>query len=140
VSAAISFDDLTVGDALPRHEFRVERLDLVRYCGASGDFNAIHWSDTAAAAAGLPDVIAHGMLTMARSCNGVVAWVGDPSAIVEYGVRFVRPVVVPVDGSDTVTVDGTIIEKLDHRRARIELTVTSGDQPVLGRAEVIVQL
>jgi acyl dehydratase len=140
VSAAISFDDLAVGDALPRHEFRVERLDLVRYCGASGDFNAIHWSDTAAAAAGLPDVIAHGMLTMAKSCNGVVAWVGDPSAIVEYGVRFVRPVVVPVDGSDTVTVDGTIIEKLDHRRARIELTVTSGDQPVLGRAEVIVQL
>jgi acyl dehydratase len=136
----ISYYDVAVGDALPRHEFRLERLDLVRYCGASGDFNAIHWSDTAAATSGLPDVIAHGMLTMAESCNGVVAWVGDPAAVVEYGVRFVRPVVVPVDGSDTVTVDGTITEKLDGRRARVELTVTSGDQPVLGRAEVIVQL
>ena len=136
----ISYDDIGVGDALPPYEFRVQRLDLVRYCGASGDFNAIHWSDAAAAAAGLPDVIAHGMLTMAKSCNAVVAWVGDPTAVVEYGVRFVRPIVVTVDGSDTVTVDGTIIEKLDDRRARIELTVTSGDQPVLGRAEVVIQL
>jgi acyl dehydratase len=136
----VSYDEIAVGDALPRHEFRVERVDLVRYAGASGDFNPIHWSDTAARASGLPDVIAHGMLTMAKSTNGVVAWVGDPAAIVEYGVRFVRPVVVPVDGSDTVTVDGIITEKLDGRRARVELTVTSGDQPVLGRAEVIVQL
>jgi len=138
--AAVSFDDVAVGDELPPYEFRVERLDLVRYCGASGDFNPIHWSDRAAAAAGLPDVIAHGMLTMAKSANGVVEWLGDPAAVVEYGVRFVRPVVVPVDGSDAVIVTSQITEKLDGRRARIELTVTSGDQPVLGRAEVIVQL
>ena len=138
--AAVSFDDVAVGDSLAPYAFRVERLDLVRYCGASGDFNPIHWSDRAAAAAGLPDVIAHGMLTMARSVNGVVEWLGDPAAVVEYAVRFVRPVVVPVDGSDTVNVTSQITEKLDGRRARIELTVTSGDQPVLGRAEVIVQL
>jgi acyl dehydratase len=129
-----------VGQPLPPFEFRVERLDLVRYAGASGDFNAIHWSDTAARAAGLPDVIAHGMLTMAKSVNGVVAWLGDPAAVVDYGVRFVRPVVVPVEGSDTVTVEGQITEKLDGRRARVELTVSSGGHPVLGRAEVIVQL
>jgi acyl dehydratase len=140
MTSAISYDAITTGDALPRYEFRVERLDLVRYAGASGDFNPIHWSDAAARAAGLPDVIAHGMLTMAKSTNGVVAWVGDPAAVVEYGVRFVRPIVVPVDGSDTVTVEGTITEKLDGRRARVELTVSSEGQPVLGRAEVIVQL
>ena len=133
-------DTVQVGDALPPYEFRIERLDLVRYAGASGDFNAIHWSDTAARAAGLPDVIAHGMLTMARSVNGVVAWLGDPTAVIEYGVRFVRPVVVPVNGSDNVTVTGQVTEKLDERRARVELTVTCGGEPVLGRAEVIVQL
>jgi acyl dehydratase len=135
-----TYDDVAVGQTLPPFEFRVERLDLVRYAGASGDFNAIHWSDTAARAAGLPDVIAHGMLTMAKSVNGVVAWLGDPAAVVDYGVRFVRPVVVPVEGSDTVTVEGQITEKLDGRRARVELTVSSGGHPVLGRAEVIVQL
>jgi acyl dehydratase len=140
MTSAISYDAITTGDTLPRYEFRVERLDLVRYAGASCDFNPIHWSDAAARAAGLPDVIAHGMLTMAKSTNGVVAWVGDPAAVVEYGVRFVRPIVVPVDGSDTVTVEGTITEKLDGRRARVELTVSSEGQPVLGRAEVIVQL
>jgi acyl dehydratase len=133
-------DQVAVGDTLPRYEFRVERVDLVRYAGASGDFNPIHWSDTAARSSGLPDVIAHGMLTMAKSVNGVVAWVGDPAAVLEYGVRFVRPVVVPVEGSDTVTVEGTVTEKLDDRRARVELTVSCGGHPVLGRAEVIVQL
>ena len=140
MSATISYDDLVVGQQLPPYEFRVERLDLVRYAGASGDFNAIHWSERTARAAGLPDVIAHGMLTMAKSANGVVAWLGDPSAIVSYGVRFVRPVVVPDDGSEPVTVQAEITEKLDDRRARVELTVTCGGQPVLGRAEVIVQL
>ena len=138
--SAVSFDDIAVGDRLPPYEYRVERIDLIRYCGASGDFNGIHWSDSYARAAGLPDVISHGMLTMAKSINGVVAWLGDPAAVLEYGVRFVRPVVVPVDGSETVTVQAEISEKLDDRRARVELTVTCGGQPVLGRAEVIVQL
>jgi acyl dehydratase len=135
-----TLDSVQVGDVLPPYEFRIERLDLVRYAGASGDFNAIHWSDAGARAAGLPDVIAHGMLTMARSVNGVVAWLGDPTAVVEYGVRFVRPVVVPVGGSATVSVTSQVTEKLDDRHARVELTVTCEGQRVLGRAEAIVRL
>ena len=98
-----------------------------------------HWSDRAAEAAGLPDVIAHGMLTMARSVNGVVAWAGDPSAVVEYGVRFVRPVVVPVDGSDTVTVEAEVTERIDERTVRIALDVRVGDDAVLGKAEAVVR-
>jgi acyl dehydratase len=128
-----------VGDRLPTHRFTIDRLDLVRYCGASGDFNVIHWSDRAAEAAGLPNVIAHGMLTMARSVNGVVAWAGDPAAVVEYGVRFVRPVVVPVDGSDTVTVEAEVVERIDERTVRVALDVRVGDDAVLGRAEAVVR-
>jgi acyl dehydratase len=128
-----------VGDRLPTHRFTIDRLDLVRYCGASGDFNVIHWSDRAAEAAGLPDVIAHGMLTMARSVNGVVAWAGDPAAVVEYGVRFVRPVVVPVDGSDTVTVEAEVVERIDEHTVRIALDVRVGDDAVLGKAEAVVR-
>jgi acyl dehydratase len=128
-----------VGDQLPPYRFTISRLDLVRYCGASGDFNEIHWSDRAAANAGLPDVIAHGMLTMARSVNGVVAWAGDPTAVVDYRVRFVRPVVVPVDGSDTVTVQAEVVEDLGGGTVRIALDVRCGDDPVLGQAEVVVR-
>ena len=131
--------NVQVGDRLPTYTFTVGRLDLVRYCGASGDFNDIHWSDRAAARAGLPDVISHGMLTMAKSVNGVVEWAGDPAAVVEYGVRFVRPVVVPVDGSDTVTVDGEVTERIDERTVRVALDVRCGDEVVLGMAEAVVR-
>jgi len=135
----VEMSSVQVGDWLPTHHFTIDRLDLIRYCGASGDFNVIHWSDRAAEAAGLPDVIAHGMLTMARSVNGVVAWAGDPSAVVEYGVRFVRPVVVPVDGSDTVTVEAEVVERIDERTVRVALDVRVGDDAVLGRAEAVVR-
>jgi acyl dehydratase len=130
---------LQVGDRLPTYTFTIGRLDLVRYCGASGDFNDIHWSDRAAERAGLPDVIAHGMLTMAKSVNGVVEWAGDPAAVVEYGVRFVRPVVVPVDGSHTVTVDAEVTESIDKRTVRVSLDVRCGDEVVLGKADALVR-
>src|SRR5215510_14522238 len=100
---AVKYADVEPGTAIAPKTYRVTRLDLVRYAGASGDFNPIHWSERAARDSGLPDIIAHGMLTMARSVNGLVAWLGNPSAVVEYGVRFVRPVVVPDAGSDAVT-------------------------------------
>jgi acyl dehydratase len=133
-------DEIEVGDRLPPYAFTIERIDLVRYAGASGDLNEIHWSEHAAAAAGLPDVIAHGMLTMGRSLNGVVAWAGDPSAVRSYGVRFVRPIVVPNEGSDRVTVDAEIAEVLDGGRVRVLLDVRCGGEAVLGKAEADVQL
>ena len=140
MTAKISYSDVEVGTELPAQTFPVTRDTLVRYAGASGDFNPIHWNERAAREAGLPDIIAHGMLTMARSVNGLVAWVGDPTAVVEYGVRFVRPVVVPDSGSDVVTVDAAIAEKLDGGRVRVALTVVCGEDAVLGKAEAVVQL
>src|SRR3954447_11609309 len=86
-----------VGTELPEQVFRVTRADLVRYAGASGDFNPIHWNDRTATSVGLPGVIAHGMLTMALAGRIVTDWVGDPGAVTEFGVRFTRPVVVPDD-------------------------------------------
>ena len=87
-----------VGDALPTQEFPIRRADLVRYAGASGDFNPIHWNERFAKSVGLPDVIAHGMLTMAAAVRVVTDWCGDPGAVVEYNVRFTRPVVVARSG------------------------------------------
>lgn len=81
----------------PAKTFRVTRADLVRYAGASGDFNPIHWSDRFATKVGLPGVIAHGMFTMALVGRAITEWAGSPDAVVEYGVRFTRPVVVPDD-------------------------------------------
>ena len=84
-----------VGAVLPAQEFPITRADLVRYAGASGDFNPIHWNERFATEVGLPNVIAHGMFTMASAIRVVTDWAGDPGAVVEYGVRFTRPVVVP---------------------------------------------
>ena len=117
------------------------RADLVRYAGASGDFNPIHWSDRTATAVGLPGVIAHGMFTMALAARVVTGWTGDPGALVEYQVRFGRPVVVPDDGRGAeVTVRGTVGALLDGNRARVDLTVTSGGEKVLSLARAIVAL
>lgn len=135
-----TYDAVAVGDELPAASFDVERLDLVRYAGASGDLNPIHWSERAARASGLPDVIAHGMLTMAKGVRSVVEWAGDPAAVVEYGVRFVRPVVVPDDQPATIDVVARVAEKLEGGRVRVDLLVSSGGEAVLGRAEAIVRL
>lgn len=145
-TARPSFDDVTVGDALPGRTFTVHRRDLVRYAGASGDFNPIHWSDRAARDAGLPDVIAHGMFTMGTAIRVVTAWCGDPGAVVEYGVRFTRPVPVTDGEGAQVRVDAVVAAKDDEARiARIDLTATTagpdgGTAPVLGRARAVVRL
>ena len=97
MTATVDWDEVDVGDALPAQEFRVQRFDLVRYAGASGDFNVIHWNERVARSVGLPDVIAHGMLTMAVVGRLASDWAGDPAAVVEYGTRFTRPVPVPDD-------------------------------------------
>ena len=134
------WDAVEVGELIPAQEFTVRRDDLVRYAGASGDFNVIHWSERVAREVGLPDVIAHGMLTMALAARVVTAWAGAGS-VVDYGVRFTRPVVVPDDGvGATLVVTGTIAEKTEGRRARIDITATSAGAKVLGQARAVVQL
>jgi len=130
-----------VGTELPEQTYRVTRADLVRYAGASGDFNPIHWNERVATSVGLPDVIAHGMFTMALAGRAVTAWTGDPAALVEYQVRFGRPVVVPDDDAGAeVTVRGTVGAVLEDGRARVDLTVTSAGQKVLSLARAVVTL
>src|SRR3954452_9563188 len=140
--AARPFDQIGLGDELPARSFPLTRLDLVRYAGASGDFNVIHWNERIARSVGLPDVIAHGMLTMATAARLVSDWAGDPGAVVEYGVRFTKPVVVPDDDHGAVLeVSGVVAGKDDvARTVRVDLTATSGDAKVLGRAQAVVRL
>jgi acyl dehydratase len=130
-----------VGTELPEAEFRITRADLVRYAGASGDFNPIHWSDRTARAVGLPDVIAHGMLTMALAGRVLTDWAGDPGAVVEYGVRFTRPVVVPDDDAGAVlTVAARVTETRDDGTVRVEVTARAGGEKVLAQARAVVRL
>src|SRR5579885_814994 len=104
------YESLAVGDELPSQTFPVNRTDLVRYAGAAGDFNPIHWNERFAVEVGLPNVIAHGMFTMASAIRVVTDWAGDPGAVVEYGVRFTRPVVVPDPDGAVLNVAGSVRE------------------------------
>ncbi len=137
-----TFDGVRVGDELPARSFPLRRVDLVRYAGASGDFNVIHWNERVATSVGLPNVIAHGMLTMATAARLVTDWAGDPGAVVEYGVRFTKPVVVPDDDRGaTLEVTGVVAVKDEERRTvRVDLTATSAGDKVLGRARALVRL
>jgi acyl dehydratase len=132
------------GDALPPLTVRVTRADLVRYAGASGDLNPIHWSERFAVGVGLPSVIAHGMLTMALAGRLVTAWVGDPAAVVGYAARFTRPVVVPDDDEGVmVDVTGTVkaVETDGAARvATVAITAAVDGKTVLGRATARVRL
>ncbi len=136
-----TIDRLTVGDIVAERSFPLTRDSLVRYAGASGDFNPIHYRDDVAASVGLPGVLAHGMLTMGVAVQPVVDWVGDPARIVDYQVRFTRPVVVdPADGATLTVVAKVGALDPDTGIARIDLTATSGDDTVLGKAQVRVSL
>ena len=141
MTAAIAYADVEVGTELPAQTFPVTRDSLVRYAGASGDFNPIHWNERFATEVGLPNVIAHGMFTMAEAARVVTDWVGDPGALVEYGVRFTRPVVVPNDDQGaTIEVSGKVGAKLDDGTVRVDLLATSGGQKVLGMSRAVVRL
>lgn len=141
MAASISYDDVEVGTELPAQSFPVTRATLVRYAGASGDFNPIHWNEKFAREVGLPDVIAHGMFTMASAARVVTDWAGDPAAVVEYGVRFTKPVVVPNDDKGAlIEVSAKVAVKLDDKRVRVDLVATSAGQKVLGMARAVVQL
>jgi acyl dehydratase len=130
---------MNVGDELPAQQFPVTRADLVRYAGASGDFNPIHWNERFAKSVGLPDVIAHGMFTMAAAIRVVTDWAGDPGAVLEYGVRFTRPVVVPDPDGTTLTVTGQVRTIRDDGLIEVDLTATVGGQTVLAKARAVVR-
>lgn len=136
-----SYADVEVGTALPAQTFPLRRGDLVRYAGASGDFNVIHWNERTAKAVGLPDVIAHGMLTMATAARVVTDWAGDPGALTGYRVRFSRPVVVPDDDEGAeLRVEGEVEAKNDDGTVVVGLTATVGDSRVLSGARAVVRL
>jgi acyl dehydratase len=141
VSSPVRYADVTAGTALPAATYPVTRLSLIKYCGASGDFNVIHWNERIARSVGLPNVIAHGMFTMAQAGRYVTDWAGDAGALVEFGVRFSAPVVVPDDEAGaTIEVSGTIEDKLDGNRVVLGLTARSGEEKVLTRARAVVRL
>src|SRR3954454_1756767 len=139
MTAKLSYDDVEVGAAIPAQTFPVQRLNLIMYCGASGAFNVIHWNERVATSVGLPNVIAHGMFTMAEAGRVVTDWCGDPGAVVEYGVRFSKPVPVPDDDKGAaITVSGVVEEKLDRNRVRVTLDARCGDDRVLSNARAVV--
>lgn len=136
-----SFDEVNIGDELPPLRVSVTRADLVRYAGASGDFNPIHFNERVATDNDLPDVIAHGMLTMALAGRLVTEWAGDPGSVVEYGARFTRPVVVPNDDAGaTVELSGKVTEKREDGTVKVAISAHSGGQGVLGGTSAVVRL
>jgi acyl dehydratase len=139
--ASLRYDQAEPGAELPPRQYQVTRRDLVRYAGASGDFNVIHWNERIARSVGLPDVIAHGMLTMALAGRFLTELAGDPGAVLEYGARFSAPVVVPDDDKGAaVEVAGTVAERLDGNRVAIDVTARTDGAKVLTRARAVVRL
>lgn len=141
MTATLDWSRVEVGTQLPATSFTITRETLVRYAGASGDFNVIHWSDRLAHEVGLPGVIGHGMLTLALSGSVVTSWVGDPSAVLDFSARFTRPVIVPDnDEGATVLVEG-VVKEIDEAAGtvRVDLTVTCEGQRVLGGTRALVR-
>ena len=137
----MSNNELTLGLELPSRKFKITRDSLVRYAGASGDFNPIHYRDDFAQAVGLPGVLAHGMLTMGLAVQVVVDFVGDSGKILDYQVRFTKPVLVDAKEGATVTVSAKVSEIAeDGKSARIDLTAVASELTVLGKAQVRVKI
>ncbi|WP_217616402.1 MaoC family dehydratase [Cellulomonas sp. GbtcB1] len=138
---APAFEELAVGQEVGRRELAVDRSRLVRYAGASGDFNPIHWNERFATEVGLPGVIAHGMWTMGAAVGVVSDWAGDPGAVFDYQTRFARPVPVPDPGAAAVEVVAVVgALDADTRTARIDLTVTAAGARVLAKCQALVRL
>ena len=141
MTAQVNYADVEVGAELAAAAYPVTRLSLVKYCGASGDFNVIHWNERIAKSVGLPDVIAHGMFTMAQAGRFVTDWAGPGATVTEFGVRFSSMVVVPDDDiGATIEVSGHVEEKLDGNRVVLGLTARSAEAKVLTRARAVVRL
>ena len=137
----VTYDSVETGAELPAVTYPVTRLSLVKYCGASGDFNVIHWNERIAKSVGLPDVIAHGMFTMAQAGRYVTDWAGPSAVVTDFGVRFSSMVVVPDDDTGaTIDISGQVAEKLGDNQVAIALTARSADTKVLTRARAVVRL
>ena len=130
---------VAVGDELPAQDFHINRYDLVRYAGASGDFNIIHWNERVATSVGLPNVIAHGMFTMAAAIRVVTDWAGDPGAVIEYGVRFTRPIPVPDPGRRPCCTSRASCAVREDGLIEVDLTATVDGQTVLAKARALVR-
>ena len=129
---------MNTGDVLPEQTFTVTRADLVRYAGASGDRNPIHWSERVATSVGLPGVIAHGMYTMALAARALDTWAGGPGRVRELSCKFTKPVVVPDDDTGVdVRVAGTVKQVTDAG-VHVALVVTCGDEKVLGQPKAVL--
>jgi acyl dehydratase len=138
---AVTYADVEPGTEIPPKSYPVTRLDLVKYAGASGDFNIIHWNERVARSVGLPNVIAHGMYTMAQAGRYVSEWAGDPGAVTEFGVRFSAMVPVPDDDQGaTIEVSGTVAEKLGDNKVAVDVTARADGNKVLTRARAVVRL
>jgi hypothetical protein len=149
-----TYDSVDKGTELPPRTYQITRLDLVKYAGASGDFNIIHWNERVARSVGLPNVIAHGMYTMAQAGNFVTEWAGgDPGAVTDFGVRFSAMVPVPDDtvpsgttglagttGGATIEVSGKVLEKLEDNKVTVDIVARADGAKVLTRARATVRL
>jgi len=137
----MNLEALEVGQEVGSRIFSFTRDSLVKYAGASGDFNPIHYRDDFAKSVGLEGVLAHGMLTMGAAVQVAVDWVGDSGKVIDYGVRFTKPVYVPTEGSAEVTVIGKIGSiDLESRTVRVDLTASCAEVAVLGKAQAVVKL
>lgn len=131
---------MQVDSRLPARTFQITRADLIRYAGASGDFNQIHWSDRVATKVGLPGVIAHGMFTMALVGRAVTEWAGAPDAVVDFGVRFTRPVAVPDDDTGTEIEVSAVVKEIDaDGLVRLDLTAACHGEKVLAQARATIR-
>jgi len=137
----INIASLAVGQEIGSIEFRLTRDSLVRYAGASGDFNPIHYRDDIAKAVGLDGVLAHGMLTMGAAVQVAINWIGDPGRIVDYGARFTKPVFVDAAKGAVLTVSGKVGEiDVENSMVRIDITASCADVAVLGKAQARVRI
>ena len=141
---SLALSELATGQEIGAATLEISRADLVRYAGASGDFNPIHWNERFARGVGLPGVIAHGMFTMGAAVQLVTDWIGDPGAVIDYQTRFTRPVVVEdLDDAPGAVVDITGVigaVDADNSTARVDLTVTFNGQKVLVKAQAVVRI
>lgn len=137
----VKYADVEKGTELPARSYRVTRLDLVKYAGASGDFNPIHWNERVARSVGLPNVIAHGMFTMAQAGKFVTEWAGDPGAVIDFGVRF--SAMVPVTDDDagaTIELSGRVLDTLGDNKVTVDIVAKADGTKVLTRARAVVRL
>src|SRR3954469_10808876 len=135
----MSLDELSTGDDLAEQAYTVTRADLVRYAGASGDFNPIHWSDRVASEVGLPGVIAHGMYTLALAARALDAWAGGPGRVRELGCKFTKPVLVPDDDTGVEVVVRGKVANITDDGIQVSLEVTCGGEKVLGAPKAVLR-